>query len=302
MKVILFNNETERFQERLKQYAFDYESNHQRLKERIKDYEGLIAFGLDQTIDLSNIKWIQSLGAGVDWAVNNPSLKENTVITRVTKGLEQELFEYTLTRILYYYQNVDYHLKNQQKNLWQRKLSTSITDKKVLIIGTGKIGSYIGTELSRLKMNVYGVNSSGYDILGFKQCYTFTTIDKSIKYDVVVNVLPSTPQTINVFEREFFNEIKMDVFINIGRGNAVVVEDLVEKLEANQIKMAFLDVFQEEPLKSESQLWQTNNLILTPHIAGVPNFEQLIESITTNYKRVVKGKKIEDAVNIKKGY
>ena len=77
MKVILFSKNTKKYEARLKDYNFAYESNYEKLKERINNYEGLIAFGLGSDIALSNIKWIQSLGAGVDWAVNNKSLNKD---------------------------------------------------------------------------------------------------------------------------------------------------------------------------------------------------------------------------------
>src|SRR5690554_1743402 len=134
MKVILYAKNIADYQEKLKRFTFSYESDYENLKKRIKEYDGLIAFGLKDDIDLSNLKWIQSLGAGVDWAVNNQTINKDVILTRVTTGLEQLLFEYTLTRILFYYQNLLTHYENQNKNHWERNLSTSVVGKKVLII------------------------------------------------------------------------------------------------------------------------------------------------------------------------
>lgn len=301
MRVILYTNEVKKFQEKLKDYNFDYESNYQKLKEKIKDYDGLIAFGLDDDIDLSKLKWIQSLGAGVDWAVNNKSINKDVILTRVTTNLDQLLFEYTLTRILFYYQNLLIHYENQKNNIWKRNLSTSIRGKKVLIVGTGKIGSYIGKELNKLKMEVDGINSTGYKLDGFNKCFTLKTIEKDIKYDVVVNVLPNTKETIDVFNKEFFNKIKMDVFINVGRGTAVVIDDLIEELEKGAIKKAFLDVFKEEPLKENSKLWQTDNLIITPHVAAFTDVNSLVETIIINYQKIKENKTVHQ-VDLIKGY
>ncbi len=302
MKVVLYHPNYEKFSEGLKDYNFSYESNYEKLKENIKNYEGLIAFGLDSTIDLSNLKWIQSLGAGVDWITNNKTVAEHTIVTRVTEGLEIKLFEHTLARILYYYQNIETHYLNQLKSNWGSLFSTSISGKKVLIVGTGQIGLYIGQKLNALEMEVYGINSTGYQIDGFKNCFTFADITKEMTFDVVVNILPSTKDTIHIFNEKFFNFIKHDVFINIGRGNALKVEALVDKLNKNEIKMAFLDVFEKEPLESSSPLWKVKNLHITPHIAGLTKFEQLIETIKTNYHAVIENKEIPVKVNIKKGY
>lgn len=301
MKVILYANETKKFQEKLKDYNFDYESDYEKLKEKIKDYDGLIAFGLNDEIDLSKLKWIQSLGAGVDWAVNNKTINKDVILTRVTLNLDQLLFEYTLTRILFYYQNLLTHYENQKNNTWERNLSTSIVGKKVLIVGTGKIGSFIGKELNKLKMKVDGINTTGYHVKGFNKCFTFETLRKNIKYDVVVNVLPSTKETKDIFNKELFAKIKTDVFINVGRGTAVAVDDLIEQLNKGLIKKAFLDVFKEEPLKENSKLWQTDNLIITPHIAAFTDVNSLVKTIISNYKKI-KTKKEVSKVDLKKGY
>lgn len=301
MKVILYSKNIEEFQSKLKEYNFDYESNYENLKERIANYDGLIAFGLDNEIDLSNIKWIQSLGAGVDWVVDNPSLNEDVVITRITEGLNREVFEYVLTRILSYYQNALKYYEHQKEQLWKYIKGDSIVNKNVLVIGTGVIGSYIGQELNNLKMNVYGINHQGTDVKGFKKCFTFETLDLSIKYDIVVNILPSTKETTDIFNKDFFSKVNLDVFINVGRGTAVQADDLIAAINNKKVKMAFLDVFKEEPLSKDSKLWKTPNIIVTPHSATLLNLDQQIEAITSNYNKIKKEKTVK-SVNLKKGY
>lgn len=301
MKVILYNKNTDKFKEKLDKFNFDYESNYEKLKERIGNYEGLIAFGLKNDIDLSNIKWIQSLGAGVDWAVNNPSLNKDVVITRITEGLNREVFEYVLSRILSYYQNILTYYEHQQDNLWKYLKGNTIIGKNVLVVGTGIIGSYIGQELNNLKMNVYGINYEGSDVEGFKKCFTFETLDLSIKYDVVVNILPSTKETTNIFNKDFFDKVNLDVFINVGRGTAVEVDDLISAVNNKKIKMAFLDVFKKEPLSKDSKLWETPNIIISPHSATLLNLEQQVEAIINNYNKIINNKSVK-SVNLKKGY
>lgn len=301
MKVILYNKNTDKFKEKLDKFNFDYESNYEKLKERIGNYEGLIAFGLKNDIDLSNIKWIQSLGAGVDWAVNNPSLNKDVVITRITEGLNREVFEYVLSRILSYYQNILTYYEHQQDNLWEYLKGNTIIGKNVLVVGTGIIGSYIGQELNNLKMNVYGINYEGSDVEGFKKCFTFETLDLSIKYDVVVNILPSTKETTNIFNKDFFDKVNLDVFINVGRGTAVEVDDLISAVNNKKIKMAFLDVFKKEPLSKDSKLWETPNIIISPHSATLLNLEQQVEAIINNYNKIINNKSVK-SVNLKKGY
>lgn len=302
MKIILYHQSYEKFEKELKDYNFNYESDYEQLKNNIDKYDGLIAFGLDNSIDLSNLKWIQSLGAGVDWIINNNSLNDKTIITRVTEGLEVELFEYVLARILFYYQNIKSHYENQKNSSWVHLRSTGLRNKKVLIVGTGQIGSYIGKKLNSLNMEVYGINTSGYQIEGFEKCFTLNDIKEEMYFDIVVNVLPSTKDTIGVLNENFFNLVKQDVFINVGRANALKTEVLVNKLNSGKIKQAFLDVFDVEPLPSTSKLWKVDHLYISPHIAAITRLDQLVETIKSNYNLVSQNKEITSKVNIKKGY
>jgi phosphoglycerate dehydrogenase-like enzyme len=91
------------------------------------------------------------------------------------------------------------------------------------------------------------------------------------------------------------------VFINTGMGINLIVPDLLEALENKTIAGAVLDVFQKEPLSQDSELWQTDNLYITPHISGYTNdFDTIISAFTDNYYLFINGKQLNNIIDLNK--
>ena len=77
---------------------------------------------------------------------------------------------------------------------------------------------------------------------------------------------------------------KKSCLINIGRGNSINEDELIQHLKRNKEFFAYLDVFKKEPLKSSSELWSLPNVSITPHVAGVTAIESAIEYMFRKYK------------------
>jgi phosphoglycerate dehydrogenase-like enzyme len=87
--------------------------------------------------------------------------------------------------------------------------------------------------------------------------------------DYVVIAAPHTPETVRLFRRPQFQQMKRSAYlINVGRGVIVDLADLTAALRAGEIAGAGLDVFETEPLPADHPLWKMENVILTPHVAG----------------------------------
>ena len=103
--------------------------------------------------------------------------------------------------------------------------------------------------------------------------------------DIVILTLPLTKDNAGFFNKEKFDLMKnTSIFVNIARGKLVNEQDLINALESNRISGAVLDVFEEEPLNQPSNLWDMDNVILTPHnsFIGEKNQARLINTITNN--------------------
>jgi phosphoglycerate dehydrogenase-like enzyme len=122
--------------------------------------------------------------------------------------------------------------------------------------------------------------------------------------DVIVNALPLTDTTLNLFDAEFFSTVKAGaIFINIGRGKTVVTGDLLAALESGRISAAGLDVTAPEPLPASSPMWQRDDVIITPHVAGSGGErERHTVLLRENVRRYIAGESLLNVVDPQKGY
>lgn len=123
--------------------------------------------------------------------------------------------------------------------------------------------------------------------------------------DFVVGVLPKTSATLHFFNAEFFAKMKKSaVFMNIGRGNTHKEVDLIEALKSKTIAGAVLDVYEVEPLTKESELWDIDNLLMTPHCADQdPEYlDRAMAIFADNLVAFKEGKPLEKVCDKNAGY
>jgi phosphoglycerate dehydrogenase-like enzyme len=123
--------------------------------------------------------------------------------------------------------------------------------------------------------------------------------------DFVVICVPHTAETEGLFDADMFGTMKdTGILINIGRGKVVQLQALAEALQSGQIGGAGLDVYEEEPLSEGHALWEMENVILTPHVAGnSPEIDKRRKAlIVENVRRFCAGESLLNVVDNKKGY
>ena len=119
----------------------------------------------------------------------------------------------------------------------------------------------------------------------------------------LINLLPLTDQTKGILNKKTFQKLPKDSFlINVGRGEHLVEDDLINSLDDSKLSGAFLDVFLNEPLPKEHPFWKHAKIQITPHVASLTNVATSIEQITENYNRFLKKEKLLNVVSLKKGY
>jgi phosphoglycerate dehydrogenase-like enzyme len=124
-------------------------------------------------------------------------------------------------------------------------------------------------------------------------------------FDYVVAVAPLTEQTKCMFDAEAFAAMKPGArFVNVGRGELVVTGDLVEALRAGRPAAAGLDVFETEPLPSDSPLWTMENVLVSPHMSGdfIGWRNTLVEVFADNFERWHTGRPLRNVVDNQLGY
>ena len=129
--------------------------------------------------------------------------------------------------------------------------------------------------------------------------------DLASRADVIVNALPLTPETKGLFDQGFFNKVRTGaIFISVGRGRSTITKDLVAAIKSGQIYGAGLDVTDPEPLPVNSPLWNMNNVIITPHVAGLSaeSVQRLATLTVENLRRYSTGEPLLNTVNMRFGY
>ncbi|MEJ6399905.1 NAD(P)-dependent oxidoreductase [Nicoliella lavandulae] len=233
-------------------------------------YDGKL---LDQMLASPNsrLKWVQALSAGVDYLPLKQLQAHNVILTTV-KGIHAEpIAESTVGMILSQYRFLNEAARAQGwlKPTHQLKM---IKNKNAVIFGTGHIGSRIAELLDAFGANPIGVNHSGHPAAAFKQTASTDDLDNPLitGADIIVNALPLTPATTNLYNADFFNRLtNQPIFLSIGRGPSTNTADLLAAIQDHRLGAAGLDVTDPEPLPADDPLWREPNVLITSHISGL---------------------------------
>lgn len=252
--------------------------------------------------DAKNVKWLQSTYAGVD-ALNAEGLRKDYILTNIRDVYGPPLAEYSFAYILAHRKQQAQNLAYQKQHEWKQRVAGMIAGQTLCIVGAGSIGKEIAKVGKTFGMRTIGYRTKDDPVEFFDEVYSGDLKECVAEGDYVVSVLPRTKDTDNVFTLDVFRAMKRTaLFINIGRGNAVVENDLVSALGQKLIAKAILDVFKEEPLPSDSPLWDVENLEITPHMAGYIFNEREFEIFKENYRRFCAGEELMYRVDFAKGY
>ncbi|MBM7070653.1 D-2-hydroxyacid dehydrogenase [Shewanella sp. 202IG2-18] len=250
-----------------------------------------------------NLKWLQATYAGVDKIV---SVKQRSdyLLTNVRDIFGPMMSEYVFSYLISHLRHHNSYFNSQKEQVWQSCADQQLRNKTMLILGTGSIGQHLAQTAKLFGMKVIGVSRSGDKKANFDECTHIYQLDEQLPYaDVVVSVLPSSPQTDDIFNSARFSKMKENViFFNVGRGNAVDLYDLNVALIERPNMLAVLDVFKTEPLPKQDEIWQRDNVVITPHIAAPSTPEQVVDIFAENYRRWLKGVDLQYQVDFKLGY
>ena len=283
-------------------------------KEQFETAEIIIGEPSEESIVLANnLKWLQLTWAGADKYVRMKGLPSGVIITNASGAFGIIISEYVIGSIISLYRSFPSYWNNQQKHVWKKLSYTdTIFGKNVLILGTGDIGTSIAYRLKSFGTHTVGVKRRFTDksLEGFDEVYDFTKLDKVLpNADIVIGCLPHTTKTAGMLNYDRLRAMKKDaVLVNVGRGSLINDDDLIEILKSGHLKGAVLDVFDTEPLKNDSSLWDMDNVIITPHIAG-PSFggntdvkNAIWDICIENINRYLEGKTLKNIVSIENEY
>lgn len=249
------------------------------------------------------LQWAQSTYAGVDTLLT-PGCRHDYRLTNVRDIFGPLVSEYIFAHLLSVTRHLRHYREQQRHHNWQPIPYQSLQGRTMLIVGTGSIGRHIAATARQFGIKVLGISRSGREAPGFERTYQIQALNKVLpQADILVSVLPSTPETRNLFNAERLSHIKPGViFFNVGRGDVIDETLLIQTLRDGRIGAAILDVFATEPLPADSPLWDMPNVIVTPHNAGYSFPDRVVGRFCRNYLKFIEGKPLEGLVNFDLGY
>ncbi len=282
---------------------FRYLPEEELTQEDLEWADAFVSFNTKSTYDYSKIKWVHSLGAGVDRFLFKKDWNENVLLTRTVCSFGQRIAEYCLSYILKDLQSHQQFQENQLQKIWQPKTPKLLKDQKIMIYGTGEIGQFTAKMFSSFGIEVVGVSLSGEEKEYFHQVLPIDShYSRLPNIDYVINTLPLTEKTEGLFDEKIFSQLSNVGFINVGRGASVADHALLHALDQNKVKFAVLDVFSHEPLVEDHSFWNHQSVIITPHISAVTTPEEGVECFLETLKNIEENKPLHNKVDVKKGY
>ena len=256
---------------------------------------------------------LQLTWAGADQYAGMSNFPEGVTLCNVSGAFGTVISEYVLASIVAFYRALPSYWRDQKSHVWQQRPDArTIFGKRVLVLGMGDLGENVARRMQAFGARVTGVRRTTRDALpvGFDEAHTLEQLDCLLpEADIVVNCLPSTPETTGLMTRTRLLSMKQGaLFVNVGRGSLVRNDDLVFALERGHLGGAILDVMEEEPLPDASPLWDMENVLLTPHIAGPsfdgsPDVQNAIWKICMdNLENFLTGAPVTHVVSRKAGY
>lgn len=258
------------------------------------------------------LKWLHTSFAGVDSLLKpEVNFPKDIILTNSAGTYGIAISEYLLTvTLMLMRRNLEY-AKLQIQNKWQPLGSVKcVYGSQVCVVGLGDIGENYAKRVQALGATVSGVvrtpRAMKPDFV--EKLYTTHQLDEAISdADIVALCLPSTSETIGLFNEKRLSKMKPGALIlNIGRGSAIDTNALIAALESGQIGGAGLDVTDPEPLPADSTLWQMDNVIITPHISGNQTLELTNDLIVDKFIKYlcdyIAGRTFERVVDKELGY
>ena len=268
----------------------------------------LLAGDLDDTaLSAPHVSWIHCDHAGLNHSARADVFKRGIVVTgsagRSGPALAQHAFYFALA----FTYDIRNHLDRQARHVWEGaeryRERGALWGKRLAIVGYG----YTGREMARLGkafgMHVTVLRRSGdneEDVDVMLRTEQGDTVGKLLDADIIMVATSLTDQTYHMFSTEQFKRMKSTaVIINLARGGVIDESALIKALNAGEIAGAGLDVFEHEPLPSNSALWDMPNVLITPHATPqMPDKTQRsMDVILGNLERYSSGQALINALD-----
>jgi len=255
---------------------------------------------------MPRLRWIQTMTAGVDMWLASPDVSKDVTLTCARGTHRLSMPENILGAIFHVTKPYMQAALDQRNSEWKKRMGVPLVGKTLGILGMGAIGQEVARKAKAMEMRIIGTKRTPEPLPNVDKLYGPEGADEVLaQSDFVVLLLPSTPDTENFINTERLGRMKKSAWLfNFARGAVIVDADLIAAVKAKTIAGAVLDVFRKEPLPSEHPFWQTEGILVLPHIGGGHPQRGLAvaELYVENAKRFVAGQPLTALVDRARGY
>eukprot|EP00553_Chaetoceros_curvisetus_P001810 CAMPEP_0204614854 /NCGR_PEP_ID=MMETSP0717-20131115/2489_1 /ASSEMBLY_ACC=CAM_ASM_000666 /TAXON_ID=230516 /ORGANISM="Chaetoceros curvisetus" /LENGTH=329 /DNA_ID=CAMNT_0051627639 /DNA_START=1 /DNA_END=990 /DNA_ORIENTATION=- len=259
-----------------------------------------------------SIEWVHVRSAGIDFLESDDLAKVDIPVTNAKGQFSSSLAEYTMMACSYFAKDLPRLMKQQKAKNWEKYDVEELRGKTLGIVGYGDIGRACAKLAHVYGMKIIALRRHPEKSELDSYCsVVYGTDKKSLnrlmsESDYIVCSAPSTIDTRGMVNADAFEAVKENaVFINLGRGPVIDEDALIKALKIGKLKGAALDVFTEEPLPESNELWNLDNVLLSPHNMDQTStfmHEAAEFFVYENLPRFICGKDLMNPVDPKVGY
>lgn len=266
--------------------------------------DAFTGFRLPDGLARSNIVWVHSMNAGVDSAVPAlRSLPRNVLLTRTVGGMPRKMGQYVLAHVLADAHRLAAYRDQQVRREWCRIETRRIEGAVATIMGTGAIGAGVASALAAAGFVTCGVNRTGHAHPVFSRTAAASDLDAVPEETaVLVNTLPLTPETEGSIGLPVLGRLQDALFVSVGRGACVEMDDLRQALDSGRVRRAVLDVLPVEPPPADAWYWDHPRVVLTPHVAAITDADDVVRELSAALDDLRAGRHPRNAVDLVRGY
>lgn len=271
--------------------------------------DGIVWSGTDPAELLAvlhdGIRWVQLPNAGVESWVAAGVLSLGRVVTSARGVYGHQVAEHALALVLACRRHLAAAARTDS---WSNEAlrGQSLVDATVVVVGSGDIGRSLLAMLAPLRCRTLAVTLRGTPVPGADLTLPADRVDEALQQaDVVVLAVPSTARTVGLLDARRLGLLKPTAYVvNVGRGDLVLTDDLVEALQSGRLAGAALDVTEPEPLPDGHPLWTAPGVLITPHTANPPAMKQssFARRVAENFARLRAGEPLVGVVDAELGY
>jgi len=251
-----------------------------------------------------NLKWVHSLWAGVENLIEISAENNFKLVRLIDPKLAETMAEAVLAWTLYIHRKMPSYAAQQNEKIWQPLSYSSSSQCRVGILGLGALGKVSAQRLIDNGFQVSGWSQSEKQIAHIK---SFSgkdgLLDMLKQTHILVCLLPLTEKTKGLINQQYLKVLpKGASVINFARGAILNSNDLLNELNQDHLYHAVLDVFEEEPLDDQSELWEHPKITVLPHIAATSNIDTVIDIVAKNVIEYRSTGKLDSFVDVSRGY